>query len=345
MNLVQPGEPDDLEFRLYAELLDEPGQSRRREAAMASVLLHVVAVAGLVTYAHFAPPPPAPVRARQDHVTLVYPPLLELTQKEPNLRPPSKLFLGSKALRPPRLLTPFPSPGEPLVAQNKASPKVLEEKPPQLVPRPTPGGTQLAQLTPPSLAVPAPLPPAPPKLVLEDARRPLPGGRPGEQQPGLLDPQRPGSVIEGAVRDLAHNPGLGGTVVGDGDVGGIPGGFTNPSRGNAGSNLELLSDPMGVDFKPYLTRILAMVRRNWYAVIPESARLGVARGRVTIQLLVLRQGSVGKLVIAGPSGVEPLDRAAVAGISASNPFPPLPAEFRGDSVRLQFTFLYNIAAR
>jgi TonB family protein len=344
VNLVQSWEPDDLELRLCADLLDEPGQSRRREAAVASVLLHVAVVAGLVTYVHFAPPPPAPVRARQDHVTLVYPPLLELTQKEPNVRPPSKLFLGAKeALRPPRLLMPFASPGQPLVAKDKGNPRVLEEKPPQLVPRPEPSGTQLAQLTTPSMS--APVPPAPPKLVLEDARRPLPGGRPGQQQPGLLDPQRPGSVIEGAVRDLAHNPGLGGTVVGDGDLGGIPGGFTNPSRGNAGSNLELLSDPMGVDFKPYLTRILAMVRRNWFAVIPESARLGVARGRVTIQLLVLRQGSVGKLVIAGSSGVEPLDRAAVAGISASNPFPPLPAEFRGDSVRLQFTFLYNVAAR
>jgi TonB family protein len=340
---VQPEEPDDLEFRLYADLLDETGRSRRREAAVASVVLHVAAIAGLLTYVHFAPPPPAPVRSRQDHVTLVYPPLLELTQKEPNLRPPSKLFLGAKALRPPRLLTPFESPRQPLVAKEKGNPRVLEEKPPQLVPRPEPSGTQLAQLTPPSMA--APVPPAPPKLVLEDARRPPPGGRRGEMQPGLLDPQRPGTVIEGAVRDLARNPGLGGTVVGDGDIGGVPGGFTNPSRGNAGSNLELLSDPMGVDFKPYLTRILAMVRRNWFAVIPESARLGVARGRVTIQLLVLRQGSVGKLVIAGSSGVEPLDRAAVAGISASNPFPPLPAEFRGDNVRLQFTFLYNIAAR
>jgi outer membrane biosynthesis protein TonB len=40
-----------------------------------------------------------------------------------------------------------------------------------------------------------------------------------------------------------------------------------------------------------------------------------------------------------------LDRAAVAGISASNPFPPLPAEFRGEQIRLQFTFLYNVPAR
>ena len=118
-----------------------------------------------------------------------------------------------------------------------------------------------------------------------------------------------------------------------------------PSPGSQGSNLQLLSDPMGVDFRPYLTRILAMVRRNWFAVIPESARLGMLRGRVALQFIVIRQGGVSKLVIADSSGYEALDRAAVAGISASNPFPPLPPEFRGSEVKLQFTFLYNLSAR
>ena len=74
-----------------------------------------------------------------------------------------------------------------------------------------------------------------------------------------------------------------------------------------------------------------------------ARRLGMVRGKVTIQFAVVRVGSVSKLVIAGPSGVvEALDRAAVAGISALNPFPPLPPEYRGEQIRLQFTFLYNI---
>ena len=47
-----------------------------------------------------------------------------------------------------------------------------------------------------------------------------------------------------------------------------------PAPGQTRSSLELLSDPQGVDFKPYLIRILATVRRNWFAVIPESAHLG-----------------------------------------------------------------------
>jgi TonB family protein len=117
-----------------------------------------------------------------------------------------------------------------------------------------------------------------------------------------------------------------------------------PSPGKTGSALELLSDPQGVDFRPYLIKILANVRRNWFAVMPESAKLG-RRGKVAIQFAIARNGSVPKLVIVLPSGTDALDRAAVAGISASNPFPPLPTEFRGDQVRLQFTFGYNMPSK
>ncbi|MBV9770807.1 MAG: energy transducer TonB [Bryobacterales bacterium] len=114
-----------------------------------------------------------------------------------------------------------------------------------------------------------------------------------------------------------------------------------PSPGHSGSSLELMSDPMGVDFKPYLIRILALVRQNWFAVIPESARLG-NRGLVQLQFIIDRSGQVPKLVIATPSGSEALDRAAVAGISASVPFPPLPNDFKGQQIRLQFAFKYNV---
>ena len=58
---------------------------------------------------------------------------------------------------------------------------------------------------------------------------------------------------------------------------------------------------MGVDFKPYLIQILARVRKNWFAVIPESARMG-NRGVVLLQFIIDRRGQVPKLVIATPSG-------------------------------------------
>jgi len=39
---------------------------------------------------------------------------------------------------------------------------------------------------------------------------------------------------------------------------------------------------------------------------------------------------------------DPLDRAAMGAITASNPFAKLPMNFDGDHIVLQFTFLYNI---
>jgi TonB family protein len=63
---------------------------------------------------------------------------------------------------------------------------------------------------------------------------------------------------------------------------------------------------------------------------------------VQVQFAIARDGYVPKLVIAVPSGTDALDRAAVAGVSASTPFPPLPTEFKGNQVRLQFTFSYNL---
>ena len=113
------------------------------------------------------------------------------------------------------------------------------------------------------------------------------------------------------------------------------------SEATALRQMQLLSDPLGVDFKPYLLQVLARVRRNWMAIVPDSARMG-RRGLVLIQFSIDRSGGVPKLVIASTSGITAFDRAAVAGISASNPFPPLPAAYKGDQIRLQMAFSYNL---
>jgi TonB family protein len=161
-------------------------------------------------------------------------------------------------------------------------------------------------------------------------------------KPGGLIPVPKTSVDEAGA--VARGQGASGLIVGDvGDIGGS-GGFPSPASPTQlknGSTLQLLSDPMGVDFRPYLIQILAAVKRNWQAVMPESARLG-RQGKVSIQFAISKNGQVPKLVIASASGTDAFDRAAVASISMTNPFPPLPPEFRGDQIRLQFAFLYNV---
>jgi TonB family protein len=126
---------------------------------------------------------------------------------------------------------------------------------------------------------------------------------------------------------------------------------TRPSPGGLGSldnapsqhaAIELKSDPQGADIKPYLIRILAIVRANWRTVTPESARLGTRRGCTVVEFAIDRNGSIPKMVVADSSGSDPLDRAAAAGLMMSNPLPPLPSDFRGMQMRLAFSFSYNL---
>jgi TonB family protein len=99
---------------------------------------------------------------------------------------------------------------------------------------------------------------------------------------------------------------------------------------------------MGVDFGPYLARVLHDVRENWYRIIPESARAPIMKkGKVSIEFAILKDGQVAGLRIVGPSGDVALDRAAYGGITASQPFPPLPSEFGGQYLALRFHFYYN----
>jgi TonB family protein len=274
----------------------------------------------------------------------------DLTQKAPNKgkvakevnvedlkpRPPSQERLppaaAVRAFKPPN---PRP-PGPPL----PAPPRVVE--PPKIEP---PVIAQNAPPVPPALSGTPKAPPPPqiqpveqPKLAFETPGQNGPSENKGQ---GKLAP--PKASVQEAIHDIARGGGgQGSVVVGDLDrPPDLPENAHVPSTpGRVGSSLELKSDPMGVDFKPYLIRILALVRRNWFAVIPESARLG-NRGVVLLQFIIDRDGQVPKLVIATPSGSEALDKAAVAGVSASVPFPPLPAEFKGQQIRLQFAFRYN----
>jgi TonB family protein len=106
--------------------------------------------------------------------------------------------------------------------------------------------------------------------------------------------------------------------------------------------LEITSDTQGVDFGPYLQRVLHEVKQNWYSNIPESAMAPLLkRGKVTIDFAITKNGQVAGMRYVFGSGDVALDRAAYGGITASNPFPPLPSEFNGQYLGLRFTFFYN----
>jgi TonB family protein len=141
-----------------------------------------------------------------------------------------------------------------------------------------------------------------------------------------------GSAIEQATRAAAAGRG------GGGDYGIGP---LSPNT-NAQGAVDILSDTLGVDFGPYLSRVLEEVRRNWYNLIPEEARSPLFKqGKLAIQFVINKNGSVEGMRLIAPSGDVALDRAAWGGITASNPFPPLPKEFNGPYLALRFRFYYN----
>ncbi len=329
----------------------EVDRVREREAGVASLVFHVLVVLTLAMLPKTLTMSRTPAHAPR--ITPLIEPLTELTQRPPNKGKISKELTAEQMLPRPRIQIPrsMVSTTRP-AARNltmPGAPPVPAPKPAQALPEPpkidaaaegqkAPAAPQMAQALPP----PQIQAQEKPKLAFETPPAPGTGPPAGGGIP------RPNASVDEAVRAAVHGSGSGRLTVGDAGADGIgglgPGINLPPSPGKVGSNLELLSDPMGVDFRPYLIRILATVRRNWFAVMPESAKLGRI-GRVGIQFAVSRDGSVPKLVIVSPSGTEAFDRAAVAGISASNPFPPLPTEFKGNQIRLQFNFSYNVRGR
>jgi TonB family protein len=142
----------------------------------------------------------------------------------------------------------------------------------------------------------------------------------------------PGQAIQQATQAAAASRGGSGGQEGDF-------GLNRGAHGRKLGNLEILSDTQGVDFGPYLQRILQDVKDNWYRLIPESAEM--KKGKLAIQFAITKDGKVADMQLIATSNDVALDRAAWGGITASIPFPPLPREFTGPYLALRFRFYYN----
>ena len=104
---------------------------------------------------------------------------------------------------------------------------------------------------------------------------------------GLMSP---GSSIAQAARAVAENRG-GGSYVTAEAVATMASG--RGSKARVRGNLEVLSDTQGVDFGPYLERVLQAVRMNWYNIIPEEARPPLMKkGKVAIEFAIIKDGKV-----------------------------------------------------
>ena len=243
-----------------------------------------------------------------------------------------------------------PRPKQPATEAMRIDPRILRRvAPPEPEPQPAPQPKEPERVVKelPSAPVPQPnaRPPAPQAPVAQaDAPKPPLKLETLDEQPSqhtLQIPKSPGRSIQDSIRESAKMNAP--SVIGRG--GQLPSSDI-PGAGNQGSAygaMELLTPPEGVDFSDYLARVYQSVKQNWFAVMPESVRLG-DKGVVSLEFRIMKNGSVpaGEPVRVRGSGKEPLDRAAISSIRASNPFEPLPSAFSGDFIQLRFTYYYNL---
>lgn len=347
-----PYPPADNSLPTFWTAEREPYGNRIARFVAISVAVHIAAALLLVAIAPHLPDTRVTrqIVALRDRATELVAPPMQITQREANRGNLSKEFTVESIQRneaAPALPSPGSAPRPALSGKRFKLPDLPSPAPKSTLPdapNVDVGARLPSQAPPPGLGVPG-APPPPPQIQTEEKPK-LAFERPGAQigavgQRGTIPLPRP-STVEEAVRSSIGRGG--GMVVGDveeGSSSAVPGLRPSPQGGRMGSSLELLSDPQGADFRPYLTKLLSAVRRNWFAIIPESARFG-RQGKVLVRFSVGRDGTVQNFQITGASGTEAFDRAAVAAISASNPFLPLPGEFKGGWVRLQLTFLYNL---
>ena len=335
--LIPPADLVDLDVFMTGEvnLLTKPKTDQKAKwdliTRVSSVAFHLVVLAAVLLQAKYFPPHP-PTREQIDlanrQLTWI-PPESSYSVKpkpEPKVNPPQVVHVDPKVLN--KVAPPIPQPAP---RPQPERPKV--ELPDAPVPK--------AQTTPPpDLQPPAPKPDTPkaaPQLEAPDMPKP---------QANLRLPKN--LSVQQAMREATKAPstagGKSGAIVGPGPRSPSPGGgVSGPGQGTFGNGYQILTDLQGVDFSDYMQRMLEIVRRNWYAVMPQSAMLG-ERGRVMLRFHINADGSVpnGDPLREMGSGKEPLDRAAVSSIRSSNPFEPLPPAFRGPFIEIRIIFLYNL---
>jgi len=266
--------------------------------------------------------------ARRQMTVLLPPGALESLKPSPAPAPHAAVRVDPRVIN--KIAPPAPTPPPPT-----PQPEVPKRELPS-APTPQPN---VAQQPPPNM------PPAQgelpkPQVRLENPDMPVP------QKGGLILPKTPnsaGDLIRDASRSVKPNAPIamgGGIPVagGIGRVGGRGGG-----GGTAGAGIQMLTDNEGVDFHDYFNRIYWIVYHNWMAVMPPSVSLG-EQGKLALHVKIMRDGSVPDMepVLIYTSGKEPLDRAAIASIRSSNPFPPLPPQFKGPYIEIIYSYYYNL---
>ena len=117
----------------------------------------------------------------------------------------------------------------------------------------------------------------------------------------------------------------------------------SPGGGNAGNpgpgnphgrpGVDAIREP---NFGPYMSELSRRIKANWDPPRGDESK------RVVLLFTIAKDGRLLNVKVIKSSGVQAADRAALHAVELTAPFRPLPADFRGSSVDIQFTFDYNV---
>jgi len=126
-----------------------------------------------------------------------------------------------------------------------------------------------------------------------------------------------------------------GNKIAKGGGGGGTGGYGNPGPGNPNGRpgIDAIREP---DFGPYMRELQRRIKMNW------DPPKGNESKRVVLMFKIAKDGRLLSCSVFKSSGLPNADKAAINAVQATAPFRPLPAEFKGPSIDIQFTFDYNV---
>lgn len=137
----------------------------------------------------------------------------------------------------------------------------------------------------------------------------------------------------GSRGSSAGSSGQGSRYASRGSSGGYGAGNPSPGNPNGAPGIDALRQP---NWGPYMRDLEQRIKRNW------SPPKGDSSKRVVIVFSIGRDGRLLSHKVTKSSGVPLVDRAAMSAIELTAPFRPLPPEFKGQSVPIEFTFDYNV---
>ena len=111
-------------------------------------------------------------------------------------------------------------------------------------------------------------------------------------------------------------------------------GAANSSTSGAGVSFGASVTSFDADFPfaYYVEQLLSLIGANWFK--PESAE----GTNCVVSFRVMRSGQVTDVKVDSSSGVSYYDRAAERAVFAANPLPPLPPDYRNESLGVHLKF-------